>query len=350
MPPRRAQAAARRAAEELVAAAARQPAPSGADAASAGSAAGTPQRMRVLAALAALWNCLDGTSPACAAEALGVEGLFATLLREAAAPPGPHAATAAGCLVAVVRAACSESDPARSGQHANSDGGRAAAAALSAALRSDPARLFGAMGRAAAMQAAGRSGGGAAPAGWPPPPAGAGLLAPAAAAAVAALYTPGPQLFALLRLVVFHLSDGRGPDDGAAVKAFARSGAAVDATLEALVHGCTGFDAGGEARQHAAGALFTACFDSRGVRHLHGAFPRVAAAIVRRLERGAPGWTIAERLQLAKTLIVRWGLTRQTGGEGRLAPAWGLLLDAARVARLCRRPRAPAAHTPALRL
>jgi hypothetical protein len=249
MPPRRApggEAAARRAAAELVAAAAAEPAaPSGAAAAGRGGAttsagasprAGAP-RPRVSAALAALRDTLEGVSPAGAAEALGVEGLLAALLREAAAPPGPDAIAAASCLLAIHSAADSDGYPDRSGQ-------RAAAAALFAAAQRDPACLFDAMGRVAAMQAAARSAGGAAFAGAAPPPASStppGAAAAAAAAADAADATPGLQLFALLRLADHLLVRGCGPGDGSALaKAFARSAAAVDATIEVLLHGCPG--------------------------------------------------------------------------------------------------------------
>jgi hypothetical protein len=301
MPPKRAtaprgEAAVRRAVEELVAATAAEPAPSGT------SAAGTPRR-RVFAALAALRRSLLVSSPAGAAEALGVDGLCATLLREAAAPPGPHATEAINCFVAISKVAGTE-------------GGQRTAVrdALSVALRRDAACLFDAMGRTAAMQAAARarSAGGAAPARSTAAPASAGLSAATDAAAGGAA-TPGRQLFVLLTLAVHLLSDRScEPDDGAG-KAFARSGAAVSATLEALLHGCPGFE-GGDARKPAACALALVCRDLTGVRHLRGALPRVVPALVQRLQRGAPGWTVEERSCLVHVLKVGGGGTCQAGG------------------------------------
>jgi hypothetical protein len=175
------------------------------------------------------------------------------------------------------------------------------------------------VGRAAAMQAAARTAGGAAPAGSPPPPpAGAGLTTAAVAFAVAtALDTPGLQLFMLLRLVGKRLVDGCGLDDGAAAKAFARSGDAVAATLEALRHGCPGFSLGEErGRLEAATVLMLACIDVKGMRQMRVALPRIVPALVQRLERGAPGSTLEERLCVVKALQVRRGRTRQAGRRG----------------------------------
>jgi hypothetical protein len=312
MPPRRAtagEAAARRAAEELVAAAAAEPPPMGAAAAGRGSAAASadasaragPPRRRVSAALAALRDTLEGVSPAGAArEAVGVDGLFAALLREAAAPPGAHATYAAECLLAIGMAA------ARPGQ-------RAAAAALSSALRRDAACLFDAMGRVAALQAAAR-----AAASSPLPAAGAGLNAAAAG-------TPGLQLFVLVSLAGHLLADELGPDDGSRAKAFARSGGAVAAALEVLLHGCPGCVDGAHARHEAARALSLVCRDPTGARHLRGAFPRVVPALLQRLERGAPGSTYLERSCVVESLLVRWGCARRAGGQR----AWDAGLRAA---------------------
>jgi hypothetical protein len=313
----RGQTAARRAAQEVVAAAAAEPAPGGAAAAgrrgSTTSARGTAAtaRQRVAAALAALCDSLDA-SPAGATEALGVQGLLATLLREAAAPPGPHAIEAASCLAAIGAAASSEASPARPGQ-------RAAAAALSVALRRDAACLFDAMGRVAAAQAAGRSAGGPAPAGSPPPPAGAG---PAAAGVAAAAATPGWQLSVLLRLALHLLWDEPGADGGAYVTAFARSDGALAATLEVLLHGTPGHKDGHTMRPHAASVLRLVCVDT-GLRHLRGACPRVVPALLQRLERGAPGSTYEERARLVGVLEVRWGHTRRVEGRRACAPWLG---------------------------
>jgi hypothetical protein len=347
MPPRRAprgEGAARRAAVEVVAAAAAEPAPGGRAAAGSGTnnASGRalpgPPRRRVFAAMAALHQSLRGASPAdAAAEALGVDGLLAALLREAAAPPGPHARGAAQCLVAIAAATESGGGPARPDHLA-----AAADAALTAALRRDAACLFDAMGRVAAAQAAARSGGGAAPGGGgaapggsAPPRGGAGLDAAAAAAA-----TPGLQLYALVHLACL-LVRGCGPCDGAVVKAFARSGAAVDAALEVLLHGTLGFLDGGRERHGAANALALVGADLTGARHLRGAFPRVVPALVQRLERGAPGSTFEERSFVVHALQVRWGRTRQAGGRGswdagpRAATRWAPLLDSGRATRFC---------------
>jgi hypothetical protein len=312
-----AEAAARRAAEALVAAAAAEPSPGGTAAAgdttSARATAATPRRRATKAALAALLeSLLDASldaSPAGAVAALGVDGLFAALLREAAAPPGPHAAQATKCLVAIGMAASTRYGPACPDQ-------RAAAAALLAAQRRDAACLFDAMGRVGAMQAAARSAGGAAPAGaTPPQPAGAGVAAPATA--------PGSQLFVLLGLAHGLLLECGGPGDGALFKAFARSGAAVAATLEVLLHGCPGFDGEGLAREQAASVLHLVCDDPTGVRHLRGAFERVVSAAVQRLGRGAPGSTLDERVPLAGVLEVRWGRNRQAEGRRACAPRLG---------------------------
>jgi hypothetical protein len=301
-----AQYAARRAAEELVAAAAAEPTPGGAAVGPAATLAPAPARaatlrVRVCMALVLLRQSLAGSSPAgAAAAALGVGGLLAALLREAGAPPGPHATEAAECIAAIHKAAGSE--------------GGSVAAALSAAVLRDAACLFDAMGRAAAMQAAARSAGGAASAGSAAaPPAGAGLSTAAAAG------TPGLQLFALLCLACHPLSEVRGPDEHTyACKAFARSAAAVDATLEVLLHGCAPF--GALPHQQAADALSLVCNDLTGVRHLRGAFSRVVPAVLERLERGAPRSTLEERMRLVLALRVRRGRARlvQGGRKGRL--------------------------------
>jgi hypothetical protein len=47
------------------------------------------------------------------------------------------------------------------------------------------------------------------------------------------------------------------------------------------------------------------CRDVTRVRHLRGALPRVVAAVVQRLGRGAPGSTPEERSFLVRVLLVR---------------------------------------------
>jgi hypothetical protein len=291
-----------------VAAAAAEPAaPGGTAAAGRGGtsvdpSARAPARPRVSAALAALRDTLAGASPAgAAAEALGVDGLFAALLREASAPPGPHATKAAMCLLAIGLAA-GTGGPVRPDQRATAD-------AVAAAVRRDTAGLFDATGRAAAMQAAGRAAGDAAPGGSSRPPAGAVPAAAAAADAAAAAAAPGMQLVAMFSLVDHLVSEAYGPGDDALAKAFARSGGAVAAALELLLHGCPGYDPAGHARIMAARALMSVCRDLAGVRHLRGAFPRVVPALLQRLERGAPGSTRDERLCVTHALMVRWGCT-----------------------------------------
>jgi hypothetical protein len=216
--------------------------------------------------------------------------------------------------------------PAGSGQRA------AAAAALSAALRRDAACLFDAVGRVAAMQAAARSARGAAPGGSATPPAGAGPYVDAC--------KPGFQLYALLTLAVHALKDGPGPDRDAFVKSFARSRAAVAATLEALLHDCPGMVAPGNARSTAARVLSLVCAGLTSTRHLRGAFASVVPAVVQRLGRGAPGSTLNERLFLVQVLQVRYGRARRAGGKTRggarmRAAAADPPLDAGRAARFC---------------
>jgi hypothetical protein len=291
MPPRRAsrgEAVARRAAEELVAATAAEPAPNG------GASAGTPpRRRRVEEALAALHLSLPGAG---AAAALSVDGLLVALLREAAAPPGPYATAAALSLLSLTDAA---------GGERGAPAGPAADA-LGAALRRDAESLFDALGRAGAYQAAARSA------------AGGGAAAPSSSDEQVA---PGLQLFVLLRLADKHLKDGHGLEDGSLLKAFARARSdAVAAALEALLHGCAGFDNDGLARQTAALALaLLTSTDLPGMRHLRGAFSRLVPALVERLGRGAPGSTPNERLCLARVLQARcWGRTlllRHRGGD-----------------------------------
>jgi hypothetical protein len=138
-----------------------------------------------------------------------------------------------------------------------------------------------------------------------------GPAAAAAAGAAATAFTPGLLLCVLLRLAVHLVSEGCGSDDHTRVKAFARSGAAVEATLEALLHGCP--DCRGNARLEAARVLWYVCHDVERVRHLRGAFARVVPALVQRLERGAPGSTLEERSCLVRVLAVRWAACRGLG-------------------------------------
>jgi hypothetical protein len=129
-------------------------------------------------------------------------------------------------------------------------------------------------------------------------------------------------MYALLRLAQKHLLGAFGPGDDAVVKAFARSGGAVAATLEVLLHGCPGF--GALARYQAADTLRVVCGDVTALRHMRGAFARVAPALVRRLERGAPDSTRPERGCLVQALQVRWGRTGQA--QGKEDEAWGCML------------------------
>jgi hypothetical protein len=282
------EAAARRAAEKLLAAAAAEPPrPEGAGGGAAPPSAPTAPRPRVLATLEALQSALRGAGPAAAAAALGVDGLVPALLREAAGPADPGGSLdsvtcAFACLLRLTQVA-----------NRNRRAGPAAAisAALSAALRRDTAVLLDGVARAAAAQAAARDAG-------PTGSAGAGPVAAASLATVA----PGEQLSLMLHLAGTHLLGGSGVGAGAPAQEFARSGAAVAATLEALLHGCPGQF--GDMRFQAASVLERLCSDVQAVPHLRGSFPQIVPALIQRLEPGVP---LAEQLCVLRALQVRRG-------------------------------------------
>jgi hypothetical protein len=288
------EAAARRTAEELLAAAAAEPLcaeAAGGESSSPESPPAVP-RPRVFTALEALQRFLRDGGPASAEAALGVEGLVPALLREGAGPADPGGSLdsvtcSVSCLIALATAA----DRAHEAGHV----AQRVAAALSATLQRDPAGLFDAMGRAAKAQAAARGAGVAGQAGSAGAP-----LAPTSLAAV----TPGLQLFLMLHLARAHLLSGSGPGAGAPALAFARSGDAVAAALEAPLHGCP--DCGlGDARTEAASVLMLLCSDAQAVPHLRGSFPRIVPVLIRRLEPGAPSTTPAEQSHVLRTLQVR---------------------------------------------
>jgi hypothetical protein len=301
------EAAARRAAEELLAAAAAEPI--GAEAAR-GDAAPAAPRPRVLKALDALQSALLDAGPAAAEAALGVDGLVPALLREAAGPADPSGEPdcvehAVACLSSLAKAA--------DGPPGAGPASPRAAALLSAALRRDPACLLHGMARAAARQAAARGAGVAGPAG--------SSGAPPAAASLAAV-APGEQLYLMLHLARAHLLGGSGLGAGAPALSFARSGDAVAAALEALLHGCPRFLE--DARAEAASAIQRLCCDPQTVPHLRGSFPRIVPALVRRLEPGAPFATPAEQLNVLLALSVRQGRTLLDQGRVLLAVVRGI--------------------------